>query len=216
MVAGLLSFVFAAIWYFGVAVSQDTTAARFVAALVLVATSGCATIFKGTGQDVTFTSNPKGAEIYVRGQFIGRTPITARVGHGLNKVVEARMPGRAPKQDVLTTSFSGLSLLLFPLSFGYDAITGSIFTLDENSLHFELDPLTEPPLATDRLQQRSESVERAPKPTARAPGFEDLMAPSTPTIPASNASPQRPENREPAKATTGQTGAPALTSPSVR
>jgi TolB-like protein len=121
----------------------DSAAVRFVAALVVVATSGCATIIKGTGRDVTFTSNPKGASIYVKGKFVGRTPIIAKIDHGRDKVIEARMPGYAPAQSILTTSFSGHSLWLAEFSLLIDALTGSMFTVDEGSLHLELEPLNQ-------------------------------------------------------------------------
>ena len=120
----------------------DSPFVRFVAALVVVAASGCATIIKGTGRDVTFTSNPKGASIYVKGKFVGRTPVIAKVDHGRDKVVEARMPGYAPAQSILTTSFSGHCLWLYPFAI-VDALTGSMFTVDESSLNLELEPLNQ-------------------------------------------------------------------------
>ena len=120
----------------------DSPVVRFVAALVVVAASGCATIIKGTGRDVTFTSNPKGASVYVKGKFVGRTPVIAKVDHGRDKVVEARMPGYAPAQSILTTSFSGHCLWLYPFAL-VDALTGSMFTVDDGSLHLELEPLNQ-------------------------------------------------------------------------
>jgi TolB-like protein len=120
----------------------DSPFVRFVAALVVVAASGCATIIKGTGRDVTFTSNPKGASVYVKGKFVGRTPVIAKVDHGRDKVVEARMPGYAPAQSILTTSFSGHCLWFYPFAL-VDALTGSMFTVDESSLHLELEPLNQ-------------------------------------------------------------------------
>ncbi len=65
----------------------DTAAVRLLAVLLVAATGGCATIIKGTGRDVVFTSTPSGASIYVEGRFVGKTPIIARVDHGRDKVV---------------------------------------------------------------------------------------------------------------------------------
>jgi hypothetical protein len=116
----------------------------------LLATSGCSTIFNGTGRDVSFTSNVRGAEIYVEGKYVGKTPIIARVGHGLDKVVEARKPGYVRAQGVMTTSFnSSLLWLLFVPGFfiinaPFDAVTGAMFLVDESSVRLDLTPLPSP------------------------------------------------------------------------
>jgi PEGA domain len=45
---------------------------------------GCATIFSGSKQDVSFTSNPPGARVSVNEQYLGTTPFTARIRPGYN------------------------------------------------------------------------------------------------------------------------------------
>lgn len=115
--------------------------ARFLFILVMGTSGGCATVIKGLGQDVTFTSTPPGAEIYVNGKHVGRTPVTARVTHGKDKQVEARLDGYLTKQSTITTSFSGYSLCLLYFSLLGDLLTGSMFTVDVTSLHLRLDPI---------------------------------------------------------------------------
>jgi TolB-like protein len=117
------------------------TVTKFLLILLVGASAGCATLFKGFGQDVSFTSNPPGAEIYVDGVSAGKAPITKKISHGKDKQVEARLDGYLPKQSTVTASFSGYSLCLLWFSLLGDWITGSIFTVDNNSLHFRLDPI---------------------------------------------------------------------------
>jgi len=118
----------------------------------LIVTNGCSTIFNGTGRDVSFTSNVPGAEIYVEGKFVGKTPIIARVGHGRHRLVEARKPGYVPERAILT-SFNGnlLWLLLVPclvvpfiLDAPIDALTGAMFPVDESSVRLDLAPVHSP------------------------------------------------------------------------
>jgi PEGA domain len=118
----------------------------------LLATSGCSTIFNGTGRDVSFTSNVRGAEIYVEGKYVGKTPIIARVGHGRHRLAEARKPGYVPERAILT-SFNGnlLWLLVVPclvvpfiIDAPIDALTGAMFPVDESSVRFDLARLPSP------------------------------------------------------------------------
>jgi hypothetical protein len=112
--------------------------------LVLGGSSGCATVIKGLGEEVTFTSNPPGAKIYLEGDYVGQTPVKAKVKHGKDKQVEARMPGYLTKQSTITTSFSGYSLCLIYFSLLVDLATGSIWTVDNKMVHFGLTPLAQP------------------------------------------------------------------------
>ena len=44
--------------------------------LVFVATTGCATILKGTSQTVTFNSEPSEADVIIDGKTMGKTPVS--------------------------------------------------------------------------------------------------------------------------------------------
>jgi TolB-like protein len=137
--------------------NQYVAALRIFAALAVVGASGCATIIKGSGRDVIFTSSPPGANIFVQGKYIGKTPVMAKVDHGYSdRVVEARLPGYRQKQAILTTHFSGHSLWLLYVSAPIDALTGSMFTVDDGALHLELEPSGEPlgPAIDPRYAQR--------------------------------------------------------------
>lgn len=51
----------------------------FCAVMALALMTGCATIFTGTSQEVSFVSNPEGATVAVSGKVLGKAPLTARL-----------------------------------------------------------------------------------------------------------------------------------------
>ncbi len=102
-----------------------------------LAGSGCATMIKGSGEDVTFSTDPPGADVYVDGNLLGRTPMKARMSHDPH-TVEFRKEGYKAITMAATTSFSGHSLWLLAYSLIVDAVTGSITTLDQDSFSAQL------------------------------------------------------------------------------
>lgn len=114
----------------------------FVALLgVQLLVNGCATMVHGVQKPVFFSTDPPGADVFVDGLFIGRSPLTAPIKHRKDKIVEARLPGYQPAMGRLTTSFSGYSLFLGLGSIVVDGITGAIMPVDQSSLHLALRPL---------------------------------------------------------------------------
>jgi hypothetical protein len=113
---------------------------------------GSATIIKGTSQPVTITTSPPGATVYVDQQPVGVSPITVSLKHA-DHAVSASLPGYGPGYARLTTSFSGWSLLAFPLGMIVDAITGAISTLDQDAVVIQLAPGAAPPAGPAFPQQ---------------------------------------------------------------
>ncbi|HEX4046854.1 MAG TPA: PEGA domain-containing protein [Elusimicrobiota bacterium] len=70
-------------------------------AAALLGASGCATIVKGTTQDMTFHSNPEGASVSVDGKTLGRTPLT--------------YPLKKDAYDSVTFEKDGYETLMMPL-----------------------------------------------------------------------------------------------------
>lgn len=101
----------------------------------LTASSGCATLFSGSSDMVTFNSEPAGAEVLIGGITRGRTPVTIPVKRpGFSTTtVTMRMDGRAPVTFQMSSKFNSVSLLnLFaPIGFVVDAVTGSITKYDQ-------------------------------------------------------------------------------------
>lgn len=107
---------------------------RFVYGLALASllftSFGCATLFSGSTDMVTFTSDPAGAEVLIGGLSRGTTPVTIpvkRAGFG-SRNVTMRMEGMNPVTFEMSSSFNTVSLLniLVPVGFIVDAATGSI------------------------------------------------------------------------------------------
>lgn len=91
---------------------------------------GCATLFSGSTDTITFTSDPEGAEVVIGGIVQGRTPLTIPVKRpGLNdQIVTLRLDGYDPVTFQLQDDINAVTLLnLFvPVGFVVDAVTGSI------------------------------------------------------------------------------------------
>ena len=97
---------------------------------VAVSTSGCASLFSGSTDTISFTSDPSGAEVLMDGIVQGRTPLTIpvkRAGFG-DQNVTLRMDGQNPVTFKLQDGFNTVSLLnvFVPVGFIVDAVTGSI------------------------------------------------------------------------------------------
>ena len=105
------------------------------AVFLLTVSSGCATLFSGSSDMVTFNSEPAGAEVLIGGITRGRTPVTIpvkRPGFGSTSVT-MRMDGHDPVTFQMSSKFNTVSLLnLFvPVGFIVDAVTGSITKYDQ-------------------------------------------------------------------------------------
>ncbi len=103
---------------------------------VLTYSSGCATIFSGDSQNITFNSVPEGANIKV-GPYEGVTPCAILIPKGQNYAIEAHYLGQK-KVVPLTTKMTGSTFwnILFWPGFIVDAITGNIKKYDPNHYNF--------------------------------------------------------------------------------
>ena len=102
----------------------------FIAALLL---TSCASLLKGSYQEMKLDSEPRDARIYMDGRQIGRTPLTARLPTGKPLVLEFQREGFEKRSVVLDNSV-GVGwvildcFLLFPLA--VDAATGDWYYLN--------------------------------------------------------------------------------------
>jgi hypothetical protein len=69
--------------------------------------SGCASIISGTTQQLTFISNPEGAEVNVSGRIIGKTPITTTLKKKSGQSVVFTKPGYKQMSLALDTRLDG-------------------------------------------------------------------------------------------------------------
>jgi hypothetical protein len=104
--------------------------------------SGCATLFSGTSEEVTFTSEPSDARVLIDGDEIGSTPLSYELDRQTFRRSEVVMQKRGyvserfPLKKTLNTTalFNCTSLL----SWGTDALTGAMMEYSPNKYFVEL------------------------------------------------------------------------------
>jgi hypothetical protein len=111
--------------------------------LPLVLGIGCATVFTGTKDMVTFNTNPEGATILINGLPRGTTPATIAVERpGLNSnTVTLRKAGFQDITFVMTKTFNVVSVvnLGFIIGWGVDMISGSMMKNDQLGYTLDLE-----------------------------------------------------------------------------
>lgn len=118
-------------------------AGKSIALLAIVLMTGCATIFSGTSENVTFSSEPSGARVYVDGIDRGQTPLTVPVGKTSSPIVTFRKDGYRDASTALNKKLDIMFILNIFNGFGFivDLVTGAYNTIDPTiynaSLHQE-------------------------------------------------------------------------------
>ena len=109
-----------------------------------VFTSGCATIFTGSYDEVSIRSEPEGAVIYIDGLEGGRTPDTIYIKKpGLGKTeVTLRLDGYEPRTFVLRKEFNAISVinLACVVCWIVDVATGAVTNYNPQGYDIELTP----------------------------------------------------------------------------
>lgn len=75
----------------------------------LLATS-CASIFKGSEQEITIDSNVQGAELSLNGEKIGTTPFQGKIKRSSDAHLTVSKPGYESKEIILDTSIEPVFL----------------------------------------------------------------------------------------------------------
>jgi len=111
----------------------------FLIALFLM--TGCATIFTGTRDRISFVSTPSGAVIYKDGVEICTTPCNYNVKRSLNDTeVEFKLDGYETRLITLDKEFNLVSIINFGNLFGWgiDALSGSLMKYDRKAYDLKL------------------------------------------------------------------------------
>ena len=109
--------------------------------LLLFMTS-CATLFTGTKDRITFTSNPPGATIYLDGVELCRTLCTTYIKRSIaDTYVEFKLDDYETKLIKLNKEFNIISVINLGNLFGWgiDALSGSVMKYDRKSYDITLD-----------------------------------------------------------------------------
>lgn len=111
---------------------------------IALSTTSCATIFTGTRDPITFSSNPEGAKVFHKGIEKCTTPCTVKIPRSLSKqTVSFEKEGFEKKEVKLTKNFNAVTLLNIILGgaigVGIDAATGSLTKYSPKKYDVELE-----------------------------------------------------------------------------
>lgn len=108
--------------------------------LVLLLVTSCATLFKGSTDKVNFGSNPIGAEVYVDGKLMGKTPLNLELVSKKTYVIEFKIEGQTKTVNLLNKVGAGWIVLdvlggLIPVI--VDAVTGDWYQIKEKNVNID-------------------------------------------------------------------------------
>ena len=111
--------------------------------LCLVLLGGCATLFKGGNEKVSFGSNPDKAKVYVNGQYMGDTPLQINLASKQSYTIEFRKDGFTSR-TVIVNSNVGAGWIILDVLGGLwpiviDAATGNWSQLDQTNVNAALE-----------------------------------------------------------------------------
>lgn len=100
--------------------------------------SSCATIFKGTSEEVRFSSDPSRAEVWINGIKRGETPFSLKLESKENYVIEMRKEGYESVTRNITNHIGAgwivLDVIAGLVPVVVDAATGAWYSLDQNNV----------------------------------------------------------------------------------
>lgn len=102
--------------------------------------TSCASLFKGTEQTLTFTTEPSGAEVVLDGISMGVTPLSVKVKKNKYETVMLKLNGYKTVTRPLEKSYDGIALLnIFWDSSTTDLITGAAYEYSPNTYYTKLE-----------------------------------------------------------------------------
>ena len=110
----------------------------FLIISIFLLCSNCATLFKGTSEEVRFSSEPSRAEVWVNGQKMGETPVTLKLESKKTYTIEFRKEGFKPVTRTITNHVGAgwiiLDVLAGLIPVIIDAATGAWYHLDQKNV----------------------------------------------------------------------------------
>jgi hypothetical protein len=115
----------------------------FVLVSFIFLLSNCATIFKGTTEEVNFNSDPQAADVYVNGQNLGKTPVALELKVNKTYTIEFRKEGYKSKSYTINNEV-GVGWVILDVLAGLvgvivDGITGAWYSLDQENVNAVLE-----------------------------------------------------------------------------
>jgi hypothetical protein len=105
--------------------------------------TGCATIFKGSNEKVSFSTEPENASVYVNGMYSGKGAFQQNLASNGTYAVECRRPGFEAKSQTINHAV-GAGWIILDVLGGFvpliiDAATGSWNQLDNTTVRCSLE-----------------------------------------------------------------------------
>lgn len=111
-----------------------------------IAGSGCATMLKGTDEQIMISSDPVGADVKINGQSNGKTPYVATFPSSKDLQIRVTKDGYQPQEVTDATSFRWgyeiWSFLCYIIPMGIDMADGAAWGHDQTMLAVHLDPIS--------------------------------------------------------------------------
>ena len=106
---------------------------------LVVSATGCATLFKSKTAVLQLNSDPEGADVYLNGNRIGRTPLPFKVSHTKPVTISFRKQGYEDKTYIINTKI-GAGWIILDCFGGFlaviiDACTGNWYSLEETEVN---------------------------------------------------------------------------------
>jgi hypothetical protein len=113
--------------------------------LLALAVTGCATLFASHSKDLSLTSSPVGAEVFVDGNPVGVAPVKFNVNNHKSHVITFKLAGHQPATCTLDTR-TGAGWVILDVLGGLipviiDAATGNWTQLTNDSCYGTLTPI---------------------------------------------------------------------------
>jgi hypothetical protein len=113
-----------------------------ILAICCVSISSCATIIHGSNQNIAFSSNPSGAEVYINEHNKGITPVTVRLRRNEDCNIKIQLENYLPYEISLVRKVDGwiAGNIIFGglIGLAIDAATGSMYKLSSDQVTAEL------------------------------------------------------------------------------
>ncbi len=124
-------------------------------------TSGCATIVKGTTQEIPVASEPTGARVAVNGSPAGTTPTKVTLSRKQNHMITLEKEGYESESVALTKRMGGAvagNIIAGGLvGWGVDAVSGAQYNLHPETVNVRLRPLAPTAPAAARNPDRTKN-----------------------------------------------------------
>lgn len=110
--------------------------------------SNCATIFKGEYRDVSINSEPNDTQVFVNGEFQGRTPLNLELRPDMSYTIEFRREGYKTEVRQIQNKI-GVGWIVLDVIFGLvpvlvDALTGAWYEFDQQYVNAILERQQQP------------------------------------------------------------------------